>query len=208
MPRAVAPRPSRPQSAHLTERSPQFTPESVARLREQWGRLWDTRRKILVEKSPPDLIRMRFLAAAFPPAWFVIILRHPLSVCRRVEWRMRLLCVTNWLNAYEWAFEDVKDGELKAYVTFYEHWSTHPLAEMRAMTPVLGLERRAASASGGCTCPHARLTRLRLRGARRPDFNWSSVLTEGAQANLNSHANTGYARCLPPCVHVIAALRF
>ena len=120
----------------------------MARLRSQWGALWDTRRKVLVEKSPPDLVRMRALAAVFPPAWFVIILRHPLSVCRRVEWRMRLLCAHNWLNAYEWARDDVRAANLTAYVTYYEHWVAHPVAEMHAMSPLLRLDRRANEGAG------------------------------------------------------------
>ena len=120
---------------------------------------------MLVEKSPPDLIRMRFLAAVFPPAWFVVILRHPLSVCRRVEWHMRLLCTHNWLNAYEWAAEDMAEGQLNAYVTYYEHWVTHPVEELRAMTPLLGLSD--------------------------PDFDWSTVIKENSNMNLKSHASSG-----------------
>jgi hypothetical protein len=136
----------------LTESSPLFTPSNVARLREQWGPLWDTRRRVLVEKSPPDLIRMRFLAAAFPPAWFVVIARHPLSVCRRVEWRMRLLCVHNWLNAYEWARADLREGSLTAFVTYYEQWAVHPVEEMRALTPLLGLQKCVHTHAHAQTC--------------------------------------------------------
>jgi hypothetical protein len=99
---------------------------------------------VLVEKSPPDLIRMRFLAAVFPPAWFIVIVRHPLAVCRRVEWRMRLLCAHNWLNAYETARTDLREGHLTAFVTYYEHWAVHPVAEMTAMAPLLGLDECAA----------------------------------------------------------------
>ena len=133
----------------MTEASPLLTPASRARLRSQWGELWDTRRRVLVEKSPPDVVRMRFLAAVFPPAWFVVILRHPLSVCRRVEWRMRLLCVHNWLNAYEWAREDVREGNLTAFVVYYERWAAAPLEELAAMSPLLGLDRCGVTGGGG-----------------------------------------------------------
>jgi len=153
-----------------------LTPESAARLRSQWGKLWDTKRKVLLEKSPPDLIRMRFLAAVFPPSWFVVILRHPLSVCRRVEWHMRLLCTHNWLNAYEWAHEDIRDGNLTAYVSYYEHWVTHPVQELSAMTPLLGLAHE--------------------------DFDWSTVIKEKADMNLKSHATAGCARCQRVPTHV------
>ncbi len=84
---------------------------------------------------------MRFLAAVFPPAWFVVIVRHPLAVCRRVEWHMRLLCTHNWLNAYEWAVEDIQEGNLTAHVAFYERWAAQPVVEMRAMAPIMRLQR-------------------------------------------------------------------
>ena len=118
---------------------------------------------------------MRFLAAVFPPAWFVVILRHPLSVCRRVEWHMRLLCAHNWLNAYEWAAEDIAAGELPAYVTYYEHWVTHPVDELRAMTPLLGLSQQ--------------------------DFDWSTVIKENSDMNLKSHASSGCVRRTPFPTH-------
>ena len=111
---------------------------------------------------------MRFLAAVFPPAWFVVILRHPLSVCRRVEWHMRLLCTHNWLNAYEWAAEDLRDGNLTAYVTYYEHWVAHPVEELSAMTPLLGVSE--------------------------PGFDWSTVIRDNANMNLKMHATAGCAQ--------------
>ena len=73
-----------PEWGHLTEVSPICTWRNTSMLRTQWARVWDRDRRVLVEKSPPDLIRMRMLAAAFRPSSFVVILRHPLSVCRRV----------------------------------------------------------------------------------------------------------------------------
>ena len=118
---------------------------NATRLRQQWQVLWDTNKRVLVEKSPPDLIRMRFLAAVFPPTWFVVIVRHPLAVCRRVEWRMRLLCAHNWLNAYEWGLQDIQEGQLRAHVTYYEDWARQPVKELQAMAGVTTLDRCAAS---------------------------------------------------------------
>lgn len=114
---------------------------------------------------------MRYLSAAFPPAFFLVIARHPLSVCRcaaepggrrlgklgpalrdataasepaiervgehvtqaqqslrmhaapcrRVAHReYYLLCLRNWLNAYEWAHADLVTGNLTYFWTFYE----------------------------------------------------------------------------------------
>ena len=131
------------QAGRLDSSAPELS--NATRLRSQWQVLWDTRRRVLVEKSPPDLIRMRFLGAVFPPAWFVVIVRHPLAVCRRVEWHMRLLCVHNWLNAYEWGIQDIDAGKLNAYVVFYERWAAHPVQELTAMTAITGLDRSAVA---------------------------------------------------------------
>jgi hypothetical protein len=64
-------------AAHLTEASDLVHPDAAERLFKQWSRYWDTSRQVLIEKSPPNLIRMRFLQALFPSAQFVVFVRHP-----------------------------------------------------------------------------------------------------------------------------------
>lgn len=65
--------------AHLTEASDLVGPEAAERLFEQWSRHWDTSRPVLIEKSPPNLVRTRFLQALFPSARFLVIVRHPIT---------------------------------------------------------------------------------------------------------------------------------
>ena len=66
-------------AAHLTEESDLVDPAAAERLLQQWSRYWDTDRPVLIEKSPPNLIRMRFLQALFPSARFLVIVRHPVT---------------------------------------------------------------------------------------------------------------------------------
>lgn len=68
--------------AHLTERNIPTYVERLPDLIASWERLWAPDRPIRVEKSPPNLIRSRFLQAAFDDARFVFIVRHPLAVAR------------------------------------------------------------------------------------------------------------------------------
>ncbi|MDE3061290.1 MAG: sulfotransferase [Pseudomonadota bacterium] len=68
------------EGARLDETSPLVSPENRAKLLSEWERYWDADKKVRVEKSPPNLIRMRFLQAMFPGSRFVIIVRHPLAV--------------------------------------------------------------------------------------------------------------------------------
>jgi len=66
--------------AHLTEKSELVTPENRQRLFGEWSKYWDLSKPCLLEKSPPNLIRTRFLQALFPSSYYLVILRHPIAV--------------------------------------------------------------------------------------------------------------------------------
>jgi hypothetical protein len=72
---------------HLTESSPLIVPENRDRLLAEWGRYWDAGATVRVEKSPPNLVRMRFLQALFPDSAFLVVVRHPVAVaCATQKW--------------------------------------------------------------------------------------------------------------------------
>lgn len=66
--------------AHLTEDSALVSEANRAELFGQWSRYWDLSKPYLLEKSPPNLIRMRFLQALFPESHFIVLIRHPIAV--------------------------------------------------------------------------------------------------------------------------------
>lgn len=68
------------EQSHLTESSPLATPESAQRLAAEWGRHWDLQRRVLLEKSPPNLVMTRFLQQLFPDSGFIMVVRHPVIV--------------------------------------------------------------------------------------------------------------------------------
>lgn len=80
--------------AHLTEDSPLATPEAAQRLVAQWAPHWDLTRQVLIEKSPPNLIRMRFFQALFPQARFLVILRNPVTTALATT----KLATTRWMR--------------------------------------------------------------------------------------------------------------
>lgn len=90
--------------AHLTESSPLATDASAQLLLEQWSKYWDMTRQVLVEKSPPNLIKTRFLQALFPDARFVIIVRHPVvTTLASRKWRSQDsfgITMSNWFAAH------------------------------------------------------------------------------------------------------------
>src|SRR5215467_14045119 len=65
---------------HLTESSPLVSEQNAAALFEEWSPHWDLSRPLLLEKSPPNLLKTRFLQALYPGSSFVVIVRHPIPV--------------------------------------------------------------------------------------------------------------------------------
>ena len=93
--------------SRLDESSQLATPENAARLYREWSLHWDTSAALLLEKSPPNLIRTRFLQALFPRSSFLTILRHPLAVAYATQkWSLTSVAslVEHWLLCHE-AFE-------------------------------------------------------------------------------------------------------
>lgn len=66
--------------AYLDETSPLITDENRECLLKEWSTHWDTRKPVLIEKSPPNLIRSRFFQALFPRSKFIFVVRHPIPV--------------------------------------------------------------------------------------------------------------------------------
>lgn len=96
-------------NAHLTETSALVSASSKARLWASWSRYWDLSKPVLLEKSPPNLLRMRFLQALFPGSRFVVVVRHPIAVAYATrKWSrapVRTL-LRNWVVAHEILLED------------------------------------------------------------------------------------------------------
>lgn len=108
---------------HLTEQSPLVSAESAARIREDWSPHWDLSRPVLVEKSPPNLVRTRFLQALFPEASFVVVTRHPVAVSLATQkWSRSSLSslLRNWLAAHR-MFEADRPHLERELVVSYEH---------------------------------------------------------------------------------------
>ncbi len=66
--------------AYMDEHHPLASEKTARLLWEAWRPYWDVSRPYLIEKSPPNLLRTRFLQKLFPNSWFIAILRHPIAV--------------------------------------------------------------------------------------------------------------------------------
>jgi hypothetical protein len=135
--------------AHLTETSELVSDESRERLLAEWGRHWDMSRPVLVEKSPPNLIRMRFLQALFPEARMIAVMRHPAAVAgatrrfghARRWWRRMSYAelIEHWLHCYELMLEDAPHVD-RLLVLRYEDFVADPDATLAGIFEFVGVE--------------------------------------------------------------------
>eukprot|EP00049_Salpingoeca_infusionum_P025236 m.18321 g.18321 ORF g.18321 m.18321 type:complete len:345 (-) comp7797_c0_seq2:89-1123(-) len=66
---------------HFTETNSLVSEESRNSLWKTWGKYWDKSKKVVVEKSPPHIIKTRFFQELFTPerTFFIGVMRHPLA---------------------------------------------------------------------------------------------------------------------------------
>jgi hypothetical protein len=129
--------------AHLTETSPLATPENRFRLFAEWSKHWDLDKPMLLEKSPPNLIRTRFLQALFPDAYFVIIRRHPIAVSAATwKWSHSSAqsLLEHWVVCHE-LFADDRPHVQRVHELTYEELVEHPQSALAAVLSFLDLPR-------------------------------------------------------------------
>jgi hypothetical protein len=117
--------------AHLTEASDLLTSANVARLRACWHSYWDTTKTILIEKTPGNLLMTRFLQAAFPNSYFVVIRRHPIPVSMGTPKLGQATATSlhrlfdHWLHCHR-LFEEDKKYLTRLYELKYEDYVSDP----------------------------------------------------------------------------------
>ena len=135
------------EEAHLTEESALITSNNKRKLFEEWSMYWDLNRPCLLEKSPPNLIRTRFLQAVFPDSYFVVIWRHPIAVSlATVKWTGLDLetLLQHWLHCHR-LFALDRPHLRRARVLKYEDLICTTESELEGIYGFLGLEKQSAS---------------------------------------------------------------
>ena len=142
---------ARDPRAHLTEDSPLLTPEAPQAMLDAWLPYWDDGARLLLEKSPPNILMGRFLQAAYPGSAFIIVVRHPVTVAlstkkwrrfssgdpRRFESLNSL--VQHWIVAHDILAEDLERLP-RAMVVHYETLVHEPGPELERVRDLLGLD--------------------------------------------------------------------
>lgn len=126
--------------SHLTEKSPLLTPGNVSRLRQSWDKYWDRDKNIRVEKTPGNLLKTRFLQAAFPNSYFIVIKRHPVAVSLATQkWSRTPLhdLFEHWLRCHE-IFDVDKKGLENLYELSYEDYIKDPERHLAQIADFIG----------------------------------------------------------------------
>ena len=135
--------------AHLTETSQLVSPENHDRIWVKWAKHWDLEKSHLLEKSPPNLIRTRFLQGLFPNSYFIILIRHPIPVSYATKkWsKSRFYSLMNhWIAAHE-IFDDDAKYLNRLLVLRYEDFVRTPESILNHIYGFLGLDSHPCSES-------------------------------------------------------------
>jgi hypothetical protein len=106
---------------------------------------------VLVEKSPPNLIRTRFLQALFPGSRMIALVRHPVAVAgatrefgrsRRLRRRMSYTSlIEHWLHCHELLLADAARVE-HLHLMRYEEFVAAPDERLGEVFRFVGVDPR------------------------------------------------------------------
>jgi hypothetical protein len=129
--------------SHLTESSPLVSAENARAIFDEWSPHWDLSRPMLLEKSPPNLLKTRFLQALYPGSAFVVIVRHPIPVSvPTAKWRGTRRydrMFAHWLRCHA-LFEADRERLDRVHVLTYEQLVSDPAGVLRGIFEFLELD--------------------------------------------------------------------
>ncbi len=130
------------RASFLDENSELATVANAEKLFHQWEKYWDIQKPCLLEKSPPNLVRTRFLQKLFPNSFFIIIFRHPIAVSYATrKWCKNPLhsLVEHWLKCYE-KFDSDKENLKNILAIKYEDFVANPQVILNQIYSFINLE--------------------------------------------------------------------
>jgi hypothetical protein len=128
--------------AHLTEKSPLINQHNRDTLLKEWGAYYDLGKQVLLEKSPPNLIRSRFFRQMFPNSAFVFIVRHPVAVALATEkWSDKNITdrLLHWHTAHSIMLDDIR-SQTDCLVIRYEDLVKRPQHYLDKICDLVGLD--------------------------------------------------------------------
>jgi hypothetical protein len=130
------------EKSYMNEHHALANDQSASAIMEQWAQYFDPTCHYYIEKSPPNLIRTRFLQRLFPKSKFIVILRHPVAVSYATQkWSRTSIrsLVEHSLRGYEIFMKDISHLR-HVYVLRYEDFVYSPQDEINKIYDFLDLE--------------------------------------------------------------------
>jgi hypothetical protein len=90
-------------------------------VKKSWQASWDLSKPVLLEKSPPHLVRARQLEENFPNSYFVVMMRNPYAFCEGIKRRWK------------------KELSISAIARFWAAWATYQIDNCRILQKALFL---------------------------------------------------------------------
>lgn len=125
--------------SHMDEGHALANPQAAREIAKQWAPHFDLSKQYLIEKSPPNIVRTRFLQKLYPESRFIIILRHPLAVALATyKWNQTSLLeqVRHALLAYETLIKDQRFLN-RVLLIRYEDFVSNPNKELKNLEDFL-----------------------------------------------------------------------
>jgi len=132
------------KESHLTEFSKLLTPENKEKLHREWNQHWDLSKKFLLEKSPPSLLKTRFLQEIFPNSYFIYIKRHPIAVSYATQKMSSANIPTllkHWVVCNNIFMEDSQHLK-NLYSITYEELVNSPVKTLNNIYDFIGIEQQ------------------------------------------------------------------
>ena len=133
--------------AHLTQDSSLINRENRNKLLSEWGAYYDLQKPVLLEKSPPNLIRSRFLRQFFPGSKFLFIVRHPVAVSLATEkWSSKTMAerLSHWHAAHSIMLDDIDSAD-DCLVIRYEDFVRSPELYLEQICDLVGITHFSAT---------------------------------------------------------------
>ncbi|MFB1487460.1 MULTISPECIES: sulfotransferase [unclassified Thiocapsa] len=114
-------------------------PTPARRIRYDWARYYPVRPGILLEKSPPNTLRSRWLEANFSPSRFIGIVRHPYALCEGAQRRLGVPIeetARHWRDGTGILLDDAEHLQ-QVVLMRYEDLTAHPAPLMRRLETFL-----------------------------------------------------------------------
>lgn len=130
---------------HLTECSPLISENNRDKIFHEWSRYWDLSKPVLLEKSPPNILKTRFLQAMFPNSYFIFISRHPVATSYATQkWSKTSIysLLQHWLVCHKIFAKDRKHLK-NLFILKYEDFVKEPDLYLEKIYNFLGIKSHA-----------------------------------------------------------------